>query len=171
MSWMIRAESLPSHAEAVMRMLLLDIADYGISAREIEWWREAACWFPHRRDSVEVENLRDCLPDELRSGVCCEPQILWHLPERYEGELWPHVDQEPPWAEGRKYIRIVGVALTPQTRSNGAIRLHTDKGIVVPEMKVGEILVMDPKLPHTRGINYSGQLRAMVYFRFLEGMR
>ena len=33
----------------------------------------------------------------------------------------PHVDQEPQWANGRRYAHILGVALSPNHRANGGL--------------------------------------------------
>jgi hypothetical protein len=155
-------------AERVLRFMFLDVAQNGLSPREIFCWKKDACWFPLLRDHPDVTALRKALPSALRTGIPCEPQLLWSLPETYEGQLWTHVDQEPPWANGRKYTRIVGVALTPWTPENGSPELHLPGGrVVVPTLDVGDVLVMRPDLPHTRGINRSGHLRAAAYFRFL----
>lgn len=159
---------LRDEADAVMRAMLLDLAATGLSSREIAWWTSAACWFPHLRDHAAVRALADALPADLRAGTPCEPQLLWSLPEEFDGEPWPHVDQPPPWAEGRRYLRIVGVALTPWTAANGAPLMHAADGVRAAEMEAGDVLVMAPELPHTRGVNRSGQLRAAAYFRFLE---
>jgi hypothetical protein len=159
-------------AEAVLRMMMLDFVQHGISSRELQWWMQSACWFPHLRHDSRVLALRDALPEALRTGTPCEPQLLWSLPEEYDGELRPHVDEPPPWANGRRYLRIVGVALTSWRRENGSPHLFLPDGRrVVPALEVGDVLVMKPDLPHTRGINRSAGIRAGVYFRFLEEER
>ena len=175
MEYEVRHLGLRRQAEDVMREIYLDVATRGLSVREIEEWSKFSCWFPHLRDDATILNLAAYLPDDLRTGTPCEPQIIWALPETYNGELWPHIDQEPPWANGRKYSRIVGVALTPWTAENGAPRMYcvdpetmVRSHIEVPTLDVGDVLVMAPKLPHTRGINRSGHLRAGVYFRYLH---
>lgn len=166
----LRGLGIAHYAEAVLREMYLDFAKHGLSHREINCWNKDACWFPDLREHETVTALRDALPAELKTGVPCEPQLLWHLPSVFSGEPWPHIDQEPPWANGRKYIRIVGVALSDWKRENGAPVLWSsvDEKITAC-LNRGDVLVMEPHVPHTRGINQSGEVRAAAYFRFLEG--
>lgn len=76
----IPGRKLEKLAETVLRETYLDFAKHGISKREIDIWNKEACWFPDRRTHPSVLELREALPPELRTGVPCEPQILWHLP-------------------------------------------------------------------------------------------
>ena len=91
----------------------------------------------------------------------CEPQALV-----------PHVDREPDWAGGRKYTRIVGVALTPAHAGNGGLVVWPFDGAEgdtqALELAPGDAVVLDPRLPHASGFNLEGGIRAAVYFRLLE---
>src|SRR5690242_14128573 len=74
-------------------------------------WIWSAHWFPHSK-----------WEPELRDGERCDPQILRQPPDDCEDQaLLPHVDQEPEWAGGRRYLRIVGVALSPAHAENGGL--------------------------------------------------
>ena len=86
-----------------------------------------------------------------------------------EIEVVPHVDQLPEWANGRPYLRIVGLALTPNVEANGGLTVWPlDGGEPRPvELRPGDALVMDPRLPHASGVNRTGSIRYCVYFRFL----
>jgi ectoine hydroxylase-related dioxygenase (phytanoyl-CoA dioxygenase family) len=114
--------------------------------------------------------LLEHVPEELRRGELCDPQILLQPPDSSEDvELTPHVDQEPEWADGRPYLRILGVALSPNRRSNGGLVVWPLDGgeEVAVELEPGDVVVMDPKLPHTSGLNREGAIRYAAYFRFL----
>jgi ectoine hydroxylase-related dioxygenase (phytanoyl-CoA dioxygenase family) len=81
-----------------------------------------------------------------------------------------HIDQEPDWADGRRYARIVGVPLTRSYPDNGGLIVWPFEG---PEQETvdlapGDMLVMHPRLPHSSGFNRQGGIRYAVYFRFLE---
>ena len=80
-----------------------------------------------------------------------------------------HVDQEPEWADGRPYAHILGVALTPNRRTNGGLVVWPFDGSQPEpvELDPGDVLVMEPRLPHASGLNREGALRYVVYFRFL----
>ena len=100
----------------------------------------------------------------------CDPQIVVHPPDDCpEVPLAPHLDEEPPWADGRRYVRIVGVALSPGRRGNGGLEVWPpgSGGPEPVELEPGDVVVMDPKLPHTLGLNCEGGIRYAVYFRFL----
>lgn len=154
--------------DKALREIHLDLFEKGISRREIDWWTKQACWFPHLRFSSPILAIRDALPDDLKTGEMCEPQILLTVPETFIGSLDYHIDEEPPWANGRKYLRIVGVPLTSYTHENGGIVIKTSEGIVNPELNAGDVFVMRPDVPHTRGINRSGNIRYSLYFRWIE---
>jgi ectoine hydroxylase-related dioxygenase (phytanoyl-CoA dioxygenase family) len=110
------------------------------------------------------------LSEPLREGELCDPQILLQPPDDCEEvQLTPHVDEEPEWANGRRYVRIIGVALTPNRRSNGGLVVWPlDGGEPEPVvLDAGDVVVMDPTLPHTSGLNREGAIRYATYFRFL----
>ena len=101
----------------------------------------------------------------------CDPQILLQPPdEAAEVTLEPHVDKEPDWAEGRKYARIVGVALSAAGPATGNLGVWPFDGRdpVALEVEPGDVVVMHPRLPHTSGLNREGAIRYAVYFRFLQ---
>jgi len=157
--------------DAALRHLHLDIVRRGLPPDELATWLWNAHWFPHLKWDAEIVSLLDHLPEELREGEACDPQIVLQLPdENAEAVLEPHVDQEPEWAAGRSYRRIVGVALTPSRESNGGLVVWPlDGGDSVPvELEPGDVVVMDPRLPHTSGFNREGGIRYAAYFRFLE---
>jgi hypothetical protein len=164
--------AIPSDAvDRVLRHLHLDIAKRGLPQEWLSEWLWNAHWFPHLRWDDEVTRLLEHLPAELRDGELCDPQLLLQLPdEATEIELVSHVDRTPDWANGRPNKRILGAALTPNTVANGGLTVWPlDGGDPVPvELDAGDVLVMDPRLPHASGLNRTGGIRYAVYFRFLE---
>lgn len=97
----------------------------------------------------------------------CEPQLLLRFPGDPPEVGPPHIDEEPPWANGRKYRCIVGVALSRSWLEDGALLVHTDTGVEPVEMNTGDIVVMHPSTPHCGGPNVGCDVRYMVYFRLL----
>ena len=156
--------------DAAVRLIHKDLFDLGISSREIVWWRENACWFPHLRWHNEVHGFIQHIPDEYAQGKFCEPQIQLAPPdEPKEYELEPHIDQPPEWADGRRYKAIVGIPLTPHNREQGGIQIWPfDDEPFIPRLEPTDVLVMHPKLPHCGVPNLQGGVRMAVYFRFLE---
>lgn len=155
----------------VLKTIHRDLFKDGISAREIYWFKKEACWFPALRDHADINALRESLPEWAKEGVPCEPQILISPPTDAVGEPWSHIDQEPPWANGRTYKAIVGVPLTPFNEETGGVvfwPFDLDGARVTPKLEAGEAFVMHPKLPHSGGFNLSGLPRYAVYFRFLN---
>jgi hypothetical protein len=154
-----------------LRHLHLDLMRNGAAAETLGSWIWSAHWFPHLKWDAEILALLEPLPGELREGELCDPQILLQLPDDGDDQLLtPHVDQEPDWANGRPYARIVGVALVPNRRTNGGLvvwPLHGGEPEAI-ELESGDAVVMDPALPHTSGLNREGGIRYAVYFRFLE---
>ena len=168
---MLRGAVPPEAVERALRHLHLDIVRRGLPPEETSSALWSAHWFPHLKWDREIAGLVDHLPDELREGELCDPQILLHLPD--DGDdvpLQSHVDQEPDWAHGRRYVRIVGVALTEGSRRNGGLVVWPLDGgePCAVELEPGDAIVMDPELPHTSGLNRGGAIRYAVYFRFLE---
>jgi hypothetical protein len=157
--------------DTALRHIHLDILRRGLPPDELSKWLWNAHWFPHLKWDPEIVALLEHLPEELREGEACDPQIVLQLPdENVDAALEPHVDQEPEWAAGRRYRRIVGVALTPSRESNGGLVVWPlDGGNPVPvALDPGDVVVMDPRLPHTSGFNREGAIRYAAYFRFLE---
>jgi hypothetical protein len=159
--------------EAALCHIHLDLVRRGLSEETIGPWLWSAHWFPHLRWDEPILGLAEHLPDELREGEQCDPQILLQPPDDCEDQpLVPHVDEEPAWAEGRRYRRIVGVALSPAHAANGGLVVwpfDADEPVSL-ELTPGDVVVMHPRLPHTSGLNREGGIRYAVYFRFLESL-
>jgi Phytanoyl-CoA dioxygenase (PhyH) len=157
--------------EGALRHLHLDLVQRGLPAEDVGRWLWSAHWFPHLKWDPPVAGLVDALPPALRDGEMCDPQIVVQPPDDpAEIELISHVDQEPDWAEGRSYRRIVGIALTPADAADGGLVVWPFDGRPPTplELDSGDAVVMHPKLPHSSGLNRRGAMRYAVYFRFLE---
>ena len=114
----------PDAVQAALRHLHLDLVRRGAPADELGRWLWSAHWFPHLNWDPPIAGLAEWLPPELRDGQQCDPQIVLQPPDDCEEqELVPHVDQEPEWAAGRSFLRIVGVALTPASAANGGLQV------------------------------------------------
>lgn len=160
--------------EAALRHIHLDVVRRGLPPETLGSWLWSSHWFPHLRWDPPVVSLAWHLPEELRDGEMCDPQILLQPPDDDDDHpLIPHVDQVPEWAEGRPYRRIIGVALTPAHPSNGGLLVwpFDGDGPEPVELAAGDALVMHPQLPHSSGLNREGAIRYAVYFRFLERER
>ena len=167
----LRGAVPPEGVDRVLRRLHLDVVRNGMSAEDVGSWIWAAHWFPHLKWDGEILSVLEYLPERLRSGEQCDPQILVQPPdEAEEVELVPHVDTVPEWADGRPYLRIVGVALSPAYERNGGLLVwpFDGEGPVALTLEPGDVVVMDPQLPHTSGLNREGAMRYAVYFRFLR---
>jgi hypothetical protein len=157
--------------DRALRHIHLDIAERGLPPEELSSWLWSAHWFPHLKWNEEIVALLEHLPPELRDGELCDPQIVLQLPDAAdEITLESHTDQEPDWADGRHYRRIVGVALGPNRSTNGGLQVWPlDGGDPVPvELDAGDVVVMSPSLPHTSGLNREGGIRYAAYFRYLD---
>ena len=156
--------------EATLRLLHLDLLERGASAEELSSWLWGAHWFPHLKWDPPLVELASHLPGELRDGEMCDPQIVLQPPDEGDHELAAHVDEVPAWANGRGYLRIVGVALTVAGADDGGLVVWPfDLDRAEPlELEPGDVVVMHPRLPHTSGLNRGGAIRYAVYFRFLE---
>jgi hypothetical protein len=168
----ILRERVPQEAlDRALRHIHLDLVQRGLPADELGRWLWSAHWFPHLKWDPEITGLLEHLPEELREGELCDPQILLQPPDAQEEvELSSHVDREPEWADGRRYRRIIGIALGPNRRSNGGLVVWPLDGSepTAVELEAGDVLVMDPALPHSSGLNREGAIRYAVYFRYLE---
>jgi hypothetical protein len=167
----LRAAVPQEAVDRTLRLLHRDVATNGLPQEWLAEWLWNAHWFPHLRWDDDVVALLDHLPSALRSGELCDPQIVVQLPDEADDvELVPHVDREPEWANGRPYRRIVGVALTRNGAENGGLAVWPLDGAPVErvELEAGDVLVMNPLLPHASGLNRTGLPRHAVYFRFLE---
>jgi hypothetical protein len=151
-----------------LRLLHLDLLERGASAEELSDWLWGTHWFPHLKEREEIFALAESLPHEWRTGRSCEPQILLQFPHTGpQPEITFHLDQEPPWAGTRTYLRIVGVPLSPWRRDNGGLLVQTAAGPAPVEADPGDAIMMTPDLPHSGGVNRTGSLRYGVYFRWL----
>jgi hypothetical protein len=153
----------------VLRLLHLDLLSRGASAGELSEWLWDAHWFPHLKERPEVFALVESLPEEWKTGRICDPQILLQFPHTGpEPEISFHLDREPEWADGCRYLRIVGVPLSSWRGDNGGLLVETPDGPAPVEADPGDAIAMTPDLPHSGGINHSGSLRYGIYFRWLE---
>lgn len=168
----ILRDAVPREAvERALRHLHLDLVRNGLPADRLGEWLWAAHWFPDLKWDEPVVALASHLPVELREGTMCDPQILLQPPDDCDDvELVSHVDREPEWAEGRRYLRIAGVALSAAGPEDGGLVVWPfDAEEPEPlELEPGDVLVMHPQLPHASGLNRGGRIRYAVYFRFLE---
>jgi hypothetical protein len=157
--------------DGALRHIHRELVRNGLPADTLGSWLWSAHWFPHLRWDPQVVALAWFLPEELRKGEMCDPQILLQPPDDCEDRpLEPHVDQEPAWADGRRYRAIVGVALSAAHERNGGLVVWPfDREEPEPlELEPGDTVVMHPRLPHSSGLNREGAIRYAVYFRFLE---
>jgi ectoine hydroxylase-related dioxygenase (phytanoyl-CoA dioxygenase family) len=165
----VRGAVARDRVDAALRLLHGDMLRRGIEAKEVGEWLWAMHWFPHLRFEDEITALAEALPPEWQQGTRCEPQILLQFPHlgEAEPEVSFHLDQEPDWAQGRRYVRIVGVALSDWTTENGGLMVKTEQGVEPVLLAAGDAVAMTPDLPHSGGINGTGEIRYGVYFRFL----
>jgi hypothetical protein len=164
--------AVPAEAvDGALRHLHLDVVRNGLPAETLGEWLWAAHWFPHLKWDEPIAGLAEFLPDELRTGQMCDPQILLQPPDDCDDvALESHVDREPDWAEGRRYARIVGIALSAAGPTTGNLVVWPFGGREPQALEVepGDVVVMHPQLPHTSGLNREGRIRYAVYFRYLE---
>jgi hypothetical protein len=166
----VRAAVPRERIDAALRLLHGDMLRRGIDAKELGEWLWGMHWFPHLRFEDEISALAGALPPQWQEGTRCEPQILLQFPHlgENEPEISFHVDQEPDWAQGRRYRRIVGIALSDWTAENGGLIVKTEQGVRQLELAGGDAVMMTPDLQHSGGVNRTGAIRYGVYFRFLE---
>jgi hypothetical protein len=160
-----------SAIQEALRHIHLDLIRRGLPADTLGSWLWSTHWFPHLKWDPPIAGLTEFLPDELREGELCDPQIVLQPPDDCpEQPLVPHVDQQPEWAEGRRYRWIVGVALSRCHGGNGGLVVwaYDSTEPTALDLSPGDVLVMHPGLPHASGFNRQGGIRYAVYFRFLE---
>ncbi len=152
-----------------LRLLHLELLSKGASAEQLAEWLWATHWFPDLKWRDEITALASALPAEWQTGQMCDPQILLQFPHTGpEPEITFHVDEEPEWAGERRYLRIVGVPLSPWRRENGGLLVKVDDEVAAVELDPGDAVAMAPELEHTGGVNRTGAIRYGVYFRFVE---
>jgi ectoine hydroxylase-related dioxygenase (phytanoyl-CoA dioxygenase family) len=157
--------------DGVLRHIHRDVATRGLPQEWLSQWLWNAHWYPHLRWDDEIVSVLEHLPPELRDGELCDPQIVGQMPDDPDADvpLESHVDRLPDWANGRPYLRILGVALTRNVEENGGLTVWPLDGAEPRpvELEPGDVLVMDPQLPHASGPNRTGEIRYCLYFRFL----
>jgi hypothetical protein len=135
-----------------LRLLHIDLLEHGHSARALSEWLWAMHWFPHLNRRDEILALAQALPARWRSGMLCDPQILLQFPHvGAEPEIVFHLDEEPPWAGGRRYVRIVGVPLSPWRQDNGGLLVQVDGEAVAVELDPTDAVMLPPNLLHSGG--------------------
>lgn len=170
----VRRAVIPrDRVDDALRLLHGDLLERGASAAELGEWLWGMHWFPHLKHHTAILALEQALPAAWRAGELADPQILLqfpHDPAHPEPEISFHLDQEPEWAGDRRYLRIVGVPLSSWSAGNGGLLVRGDDGAPVPvELQPGDAVMLPPDLPHSGGINRTGQIRYGVYFRWLGG--
>jgi hypothetical protein len=160
----------PERVDAALRAIHLDLLERGASVGELGEWLWGMHWFPHLTYRDEILALAETLPADWQTGARCDPQILLQFPHvGPEPQVTFHLDEEPDWAGGRRYERIVGVALSPWRRENGGLLVRDGDGEMAVELDAGDAVLLPPDLPHSGGVNRTGSIRYGVYFRWLEG--
>lgn len=155
--------------EDALRLIHTDWLTRGVTASQMESWLWGTDWFPHLKWHPRITRLTDGLPGEWKTGRLCDPQIVLQFPHvGTVPKLTLHTDVEPPWAGNCKYLRVVGVPLSPWRRENGSLRLDSLDSIAALELEPGSVFMMSPDQLHTASINYTGAIRYGVYFRWLE---
>jgi hypothetical protein len=170
--YVVLRKAVPRDAiENALRHLHLDVVRRGLPADTLGTWLWSTHWFPHLKWDEPIAGLAALLPEKLREGELCDPQIVLHPPDDCPDQpLVPHVDALPDWARGRCYLRIVGIALSAAHAGNGGLAVwpFDDGEERALELEAGDAVVMHPQLPHSSGLNREGAVRYAVYFRFLE---
>lgn len=152
-----------------LRVLHTDLLTRGATAEQLGEWLWAAHWFPHLNYEPAIVALAEALPERWQTGTRCDPQILLQFPHVGPApEITFHVDQEPTWADGRRYRRIVGIPLTRWHPGNGGLLVKRGAEVTALELAPGDAVAMSPDLEHSGGINTSGSIRYGIYFRWLD---
>jgi len=155
--------------DGALRLLHLDLLERGAAAETLGDWLWGAHWFPHLNQDAAIMALVEALPSHWRTGTLCDPQILLQFPHvGPKPEITFHVDREPDWAGGRRYLRIVGIPLSPWHWRNGGLLVELADETIPVEMEPGDAVVMAPDLSHSGGVNLTGTVRYGIYFRWLE---
>ncbi len=168
-----------SSVETALRLLNLEIARSGITPAEVLDCQQST-FFPHLRWRTEIWDLlppaAEALLRHAANDEWAESQLLLRFPdEATEWPLEPHVDEPPPWAAGRSYRGILGVALTRSRPEDGCLRVWPGSHLggqsdpVSVPLEPGDAVVMHPLLGHTGGLNRGSSIRTAVYFRLIAG--
>lgn len=176
----LRGAVPPERVSAALRLLNLEVRRAGLSAEQIAEWQYGT-FFPHLRWEPEVWGV---LPDPAAELLGWqpgddwgEPQILLRFPdEQQDWPLEPHVDALPPWAADKRYLGVVGVALTTAGADDGVAWVWPGShrgaagggsGPVPVPLEAGDALVMHPALGHSGTLNLGHTVRTAIYFRLL----
>ena len=158
--------------DVALRHIHTDVMTRGLPQEWIsEWEWHSKNWFPHLRWDDEIVQLSTYVPESLRDGWPCPPQILLGFPDvGAPAPLTPHVDDLPEWAQ-KPYASIVGIALTPSNDRTGGLAVWPfsmpDEPVHL-DLDAGDVVAMHPQLPHAGGFNRTGEIRYAVYFRYVE---
>lgn len=165
--------------DAALRLLHLAIRRHGLTPEQILEC-QSSTFFPHLRWEPAVWDVLPEWAAELlgwaEGDEWAEPQLLMRFPdEEQPWPLEPHLDESPPWAGGRPYRGIVGVALTSAGPADGAVsvwpgshRGRVSSPVAVP-LAAGDALLMHPALQHSGSLNLGPAIRCAVYFRLVTG--
>jgi hypothetical protein len=166
----------PDLIEQALRVLNLEIVRNGPTPEEIVRCARST-FFPHLRWEPGILALRGPVDDLLRprpDEQWADSQLLLRFPdEAEEWPLTPHVDEAPPWADGRPYRAVVGVPLSPSRASDGCLIVWPGSHVARPgdplplELEPGDVVAMHPELQHTGTLNRGGNIRYVAYFRLL----
>jgi hypothetical protein len=125
----------------------------------------AAHWFPHLNKDPRIAALEGALPDAWRTGELCDPQILLQFPHTgREPETTFHLDEEPPWAAGRRYRRVVGCGAVPMARGQWRAGRPVGAAGDIGGARVGGRGDDGPGPVAFGGINRTGSMRYGGYF-------
>jgi hypothetical protein len=164
-----RAVIPPQLVDNALRAIHVEWLSKGTPAEQMSEWLWATHWFPDIRWSDPITELASALPEEWQTGQMADPQILLQFPHTGpEPDITFHVDKEPEWAGERRYLRIVGVPLSPWRRENGGLLVQFGGETIPVELDPGDAVMMEPDLLHSGGVNHTGALRYAVYFRYVE---
>jgi hypothetical protein len=156
--------------DTALRLIHLDWLSHAESYKISQWlWK--LDWFPHLKWCDEITRLVKYLPSEWQIGKFCDPQIVIQFPHNPlvpEPEITFHTDEEPTWADGKKYLRIVGVPLTIWRPENGGLIFKDNNHVSSPRLNPGDAIMFTPDQFHSGGINRRGLPRYAIYFRWLE---
>ena len=163
-----RAAVSATAVDDALRLINLDLLEHGASSKTLGEWLWSSHWFPHLNWRDEIVGLAQSLPSEWTTGQICDPQILLQFPHTGpKPDITFHVDREPDWADGRRYLRIVGIPLGRWSRSNGGLLVEQEDRVTPVELDSGDAVMMAPQLRHSGGLNMSGAIRYGVYLRWL----
>lgn len=138
----------------------------GLTREQSSMFRRTACWFP---DLCETSHPWHPLIAKLRKPFTFPVGEVWTQivlqfpdPPGIDGRtVGFHIDKPP--ADGRRYKLIVGVPLTPSDHAHGGI-LFKDEAL---ELEPGDAVVFGGGVPHSGGVNRTGEIRYAVYFRIV----